>query len=1420
MKRFLIIAAACLWAGQGVAQETSEEDKGYLTNLIEENLSGAGREVNIVGFEGALSSEATIEQMTIADEEGIWLTLEDVVLQWNRSAILRGVIDVEQLRAAEIVVARAPITEEEGPSPEAQPFSLPELPVSISLDALEIDRIRLGASLLGEEIEVSLRGQAQLADGEGSAQIVAERLGEKTGSFEIDGSYVNETRVLDLLLRLNEGEEGIAATLLELPGRPSVRLEIVGNAPINDFTAQIALATNGEDRLAGQFELASENGAQEIGLDIAGDISPLFAADYAVFFGNSASLKADVTRGADGAISVRQLELDAGRVTLEGFAEVGADGWPGLIDLKGGITAVGGNPVLLPLSGPETYVDGLDLVLFYDRSISDDWRADITLDGLDRPGLRIAELRLAGGGFIRPPQDGQIPAFTANLNYGARGLALDDAGAQQAFGDGIEGTLAAEYRGGETTEITRLTLEGAGLSLNGSGTIAGPDNGFRTQAELAAEVAGLARFSTLAGRDLGGAADMNVVLDATPLEGLFDITIDAGTDDLSIGIAEVDRLLTGRGDLDLRVVRDTAGTRVETLQVRTSAASIGAEAELTSDGADASIDARLNQISLLLPDLSGPVTINGDVSQNAEGVISFDVAGTGPAATFRADGTVTEAEVGQVVRGDLRAAITDLSRYAALLDRPVAGAVDLNASGAFRSETMTFDGALRAATTDLATGIDRLDPLVAGQGRIAGNFARLDDGRFAVSGLQVTYPVLRLTGDATLSATGSNAADLQLVLDDAALIDPRLSGPMTLDVTAKPALDDATEALILFTGAGADLVADVVISSPANGREVSGTLEAVVADLSNFAGIAGRPIAGSVDLTATGSVLPDLSRFDTQLNVRSENLRTGIAGIDPLLAGTGRINATVGLEDGVLAVRTLEVTTREVSIVAALNGASGYGQGRFNASLRDVGVLTDQISGPVRATGSAALDENGNWTIDATGTGPGGLTATVDGQVRQDGTLDLDIDGSAPLALANAAIEPRRISGQADFALSVNGAPSLEAVSGRITVAGARLAAPTLGEALTDLTGAVTLTSGRAVVDLRGNVETGGSIALTGPVQLSGGLSADLSIALNEVVLRDPDLYRTSVNGTINVNGPLSGGALIQGVLNLGQTDVQVPSSPISSLGALPEVTHIAPPADVRRTLARAGLTTSGTETGDNGAESGGTPFRLDLTINAPSRIFIRGRGLDAELGGSLAIGGTTDNVVPVGRFSLIRGRIDILQQRFELTEGVATLQGDFEPFIRLVATTEADTGTRISIIVEGPAGSPEVRFVSVPELPQDEVLAQLIFGRDLDSISPLQAVQLASAISTLAGRGGGTLDSFRSGLGLDDFDVTTDEEGNAAVRAGAYLSDNVYTDVTINSEGETEINLNLDITSEFTAKGSIQQDGETSIGIFFERDY
>ncbi|MEM1007287.1 MAG: translocation/assembly module TamB domain-containing protein, partial [Pseudomonadota bacterium] len=63
-------------------------------------------------------------------------------------------------------------------------------------------------------------------------------------------------------------------------------------------------------------------------------------------------------------------------------------------------------------------------------------------------------------------------------------------------------------------------------------------------------------------------------------------------------------------------------------------------------------------------------------------------------------------------------------------------------------------------------------------------------------------------------------------------------------------------------------------------------------------------------------------------------------------------------------------------------------------------------------------------------------------------------------------------------------------------------------------------------------------------------------------------------------------------------------------------------------------------------------------------------------------------------------------------------------------------------------------------------------------------------------------------------------EGGAGRFGAGAYLSDNLYTDFTVNTEGDTEVNLNLDLTDSITVKGTVDGTGETGLGVFFAKDY
>lgn len=1248
--RIFVILCMIVWGGLASAQ-SADDDRDFLTGLIEDTISNDNFTVRLENFQGALSSSATADAITLSDADGVWLRLDGLTIDWDRSALLSGRVEINTLAADRIELIRLPLPSQDVdvPNAAATPFALPELPVAINIANVKADEIILTEALLGEPITARFEGMLNLADGTGNTEIVLERTDAKTGRFDVDASYDNETRQLALFLLAEEGENGIAARMINLPDRPAVRLEIAGDAPLDNFVGDIALATNGVDRITGTAQISRPSGTldQAFSVNLNGDLRPLLADQYDTFFGTNTVLRVDGTAFGIGGLRLSNLVIAADQVVLRGAAQFDAQGWPRAIDVRGRLGRGDSTRILLPISGAPTEVSGMSLNVQYDANEGDAWTGAFNITSLARDGISIDALALSGGGIIVPGAGGTRGRFSADMDYAARGLDLNDPTLAEAIGADIEGRLEMGRLEGEPFVIRALTLNGAGLSGVARAFVKGPDDRFWTRAELLIEADDFARFAPLTGLDLSGSGSIDVMGDAQPFDGIFDVSLNARTTELALGIDQIDALLEGTSSVSLQIDRDTTGTRLNRVNITSQGVTASGEGEITAQTARATFDAALTDLGLITPDLSGPATLNADIETDPQGVVSLDTKIAAPRANASFVGTATPATDGYILNGAGGAGISDLTTYAGLIGRQISGAVSMNFDGDFATATGVLGAEATAQTQDLRIASAAVDRVIAGLGRISANVSLSSAGRLRLDALDVAFP----------------------------------------------------------------------------------------------------------NLTAQGNV-----------------------------------------------------TTTGADTVAALS-----------VRLRDVALLLSDFSGPLDADVTARQDAQG-WQISGDATGPVNTSARATGRVSNSGQLDMSVTGSAPLAIANVYIAPRQVSGLARFDLAIQGPPALNSVRGPVRIENARLAVPNLSQALENVNGAIVMAGGTARVDLAGQSAAGGDIALSGPVDLAAPFQAALSARLSEIVLTDPSLYRTTANGEINVNGPLAGGAAITGGLTLGTVEVQVPSTGVSALGSLPAVTHLGIPTDVRATLERAGVGATPTE---QSAQRSGPDFPIDLLIRAPSRIFVRGRGLDAELGGQLRLTGTTRDIIPIGRFDLVRGRLSILGQRFELDEGYAQLQGDFSPYLRLVATTEAGTGTTVSIIVEGPADNIDVRFESTPELPQDEVLSQLLFGRDLSSISPFQAVQLASAVATLAGRSGGSvIGNLREGLDLDDLDFITDEDGNAAVRAGKYLSDNVYTDVTVGANGTSEINLNIDIDRNFTARGSVASDGETSVGIFFERDY
>ncbi|MEM9434330.1 MAG: translocation/assembly module TamB domain-containing protein [Pseudomonadota bacterium] len=1142
MKRLAAIAIVILSVCMAGGASAQQDDRGFLTGLIEDALSDAGREVRIEGFEGALSSEATLARMTIADEQGIWLKLEGARLNWARSALLRGRLDVTALTADKLVISRAPDSGEAAiPNPEASGFALPDLPVFIEIDQLRVAEITLGAPLLGEEVRLSLDATLSLSEGSGEITLQANRLDSQTGRFDIAASYANQTQSLDLNIDLQEAADGIAARLLGLPDRPALALRIAGSGELDDFTSDIALSSDGINRLSGQVTLRADQGAgvqisppRRFDVDIEGDVTALFAPQYRPFFGEKLSLTARGQRDALGAIALDRFQLSARTINLAGSVKLNAKAWPVLLDVDGQVFEPDGGGVLLPVTGGQTRLNSASFSLNFDQDLGDAWRLDLRVSDFTNETARIGALNLSAVGTL-DGKIGRAGTLAGDLDLAVEELKLQDPDVAQALGSELAGELVFGFAAGGPLRLSRVDLVGAGFAVTGSAEVDTVTTGMHSEFDLNFETDDVSRFKGFAGRDLSGAASVAITGSAAPLAGTFDVDVVGRTRDLTLSQPQADAVLRGVTQLEADIVRSEAGTVLRSLELENEALSLAARARLATDDSTASADLTLKDARILSDVLEGSLDLTGIAEQDATGW-----------------------------RGEVQA------------------------SGPFGSSAQI-------------------------NGQLTGPDARVD----------------------------------------------------------------------------------------------------------------------------------------------------------------------------------------------------------FDARLPDISVFIPQIQGPFATNGE--LNKAGpDWQVDAQATAPGNTRLTVLGQISTDGRLRLDVDGSSLLGLLDPVLKPRSLAGRAEFDLTVDGPPALGSVSGTIVASQARFAAPDLGFALTDIGARIGLGAAQATVDVQSTLSTGGRISLNGPVGMTGGYNADLALAIENATLTNPELYRTQANGQVAIRGPLAGGAIISGRVDFGETEIRVPSSSVSAAGDLPVISHENASAEIRKTLERAGQLDRA-QSSPNGS---GPRYGLDLELSAPSRIFVRGRGLDAELGGSLAVGGTTQSVSSIGQFNLIRGRLDILSQRFQLDEGLVQLQGTLEPFLRFVARTQTETGSA-SIVIEGNATDPRVTFESVPDLPQEEVLAQIFFGRDASRISAFQALQLANAVATLAGRGGiSVISNLRQSFGLDDLDVSSDEQGNTAVRAGRYLSENVYTDVTVGGQSGGAVSLNIDLSPSVTARGNLESDGNSSLGVFFERDY
>lgn len=1341
----------------------------FIADQIAKVAPASGLQIEIGRIRGDIYGKATLHDVTLSDPEGPFMQIPLVELDWRPLNWLTSGLDVRELVTHRGTLLRLP---------ELLPGD-PDAPIlpnfDIRVDRLQIVDLTIAPGVAGTDThKANLLAKADIRDGK--VYLLANgRLGARDRiralvNAEPDG----DTFDIDLDYRAPQG--GVIAGLIG--AQAGYRARINGAGTWSDWRGGLHVTRDGETFAAAR--LTNKEGRY----GILGQAYPAeaLAGLPAQLLGSTVSVRADGTL-VDSVLEGR-LALAAG-----GVRGVGR----GAADLAN--NAFDNLRVAASLTDPS---------LFGERTRIEGARVDATLDGPFRDLTIAHRLRVAR----------LVSGATQVSGIDQRGTATYD-GTRWVLP--VDTTMRRIVTG--TDMIDPRLING---TLRGRVTYAG--NKLRSD-ELRIAFPGASAQLALDGDTAAGSYQLSgpVVLNGLPLENVG--TVNAGA---RIVFAAGSAPWTLRADFTGRIPRVTNATLANLAgpDIRFSGG--------VTMGADSPLDFR--GVSLRAAKLS--LTLDGMI---AEGRTS--VAGRGrhvDYGPFTVEGSLTDAgpEAVLVFADPLPAAGLSDVRVAI---SPIAGGFRIETRGG--SMLGPFDGSLN------------LYAPAGGPTRIA--IERLDVWKTSVTGELVLLEG-GVRGDLALTGGG---------LEGTIALAPRQGGQgFEVDITA----DNAR-----FAGETPITIARGRIEARGLLREGSSTISgsARLQGLSYGSLFIGRMAAQAELTNGSGTVAASLagrrgSRFNLQLNADVAPNRIAVAARGDFagrritmprravlmkqadggwqllptqlnFAG-GALLAEGEFGGGETAMR-LQLADMPLSLVdifteLGLGGKiSGLVDFRTNANGVPVGDARVKIEGltrsglvltsrpadlalvlrlaPDRLETRAVIDEGGERR--------GRLQGRIAGLPASGALFDrlragslfaqLRYQGPAEALWRLAAVDAFDLTGRLSVAADVTGTLADPQVRGSMAGDDLRLRSALSGTDIRGIRARGSFSGSRLrLTSFSGTAANGGSVLGSGTVNLQDlgqrGPQLDIRLAARNALLLDANGISATVTGPMRILSDGIGGT-IAGRLEVERASWRLGMATEEQKIPRIETREINLPADI---APRSYVT---------------RPWRYLIDARARSRVDVDGMGLDSEWGADILLRGTTEDPRIGGEARMIRGSYTFAGTRFELTRGRIDFDENvpIDPRLDIAAESERD-GFEVTVNVRGSASQPEISFASNPALPEEEILARLLFGGSITELSATDVLQLGAAVASLRGGGGmDPINQLRSAIGLDRLRIVSADPAlgrGTSIALGKNIGRRFYVEIVTDGQGYSATQLEYRVTSWLALLASISTIGRESIVAEVRRDY
>ncbi|MEX2454114.1 MAG: translocation/assembly module TamB domain-containing protein, partial [Rhodospirillaceae bacterium] len=1045
---------------------------------------------------------------------------------------------------------------------------------------------------------------------------------------------------------------------------------------------------------------------------------------------------------------------------------------------------------------------------------------------------------------------------TGTISIGISGIAADSPGDMAGLPPKLDLTTSfAIDLEEQTVALSDLRLAGAGMAVTGGGR-ADLDGG-DVALDLRATTDSLAPVAAIAGIDLSGRADASVTLSGGGLGERMSGTLSVELADVASDVLPLAPTL-GRSATLTATIAAASPDGIEISAFRLAGTNLALDGKLAIGGAGDTIDlaATLGEHRLapweamtgkaLAGSISGTVSVSGPLADpQARLDIDLNAIGTDDGAVGPFDGRIAAgaSTLASAPSGLISANLTGpdgpiaaATRFALPSPDTLAfDAIRVTAAGVRLDGTVSLGLESGLATGNLAIAADNLDTVgaIAGiplRGSLTADISLGSTGDDQTATLRLAAPALTLTqpGGGELAVRGT-AGTARL---DGLSPEPKFDVEMTVDslsvgdmaFTELSLTANGTPARIAFDAEGAGtLPAPVDLAASGSVGEADGgwtvTLDRLTGSAADYPFRLRAPVTATV---AAGrlSVSPlDLSLGDGRL--------TGQAALDPQRVAV-RLDLA-GLPLAMLAALAdgAPPLGGTMSLQATLNGDPATPDGSVDLQLADV------TASEVAPAESVALHGKATARL---GDGQLALQADIGGFAERGLTLDaalplrLSVQPFAASLPPEGAIEGRmdwqgqvatlwealplaghRLAGVADISLRAGGTVADPLVTARLSLADGRYENLDIGTVLDRLAVSATVDAGRTLtVELSGTDGGSGTLSGAGTVELDppAGFPMTVDLQFGDATLVRRDDVTLSANGDLDISGDMTAMTL-SGEIETTRIEARVDES------LPPSVVDL----DVVDSQAAEDAQVAGSE---EAAEP--SPLTLDLALVVPRQAFVRGRGLDSEWAGRLEITGNAASPAIAGTLSFVRGDFNFAGKRFSLEGSTIVFDGtpDADPLLNIRAAHRTGDVTAL-ILIGGRASNPTIELSASPPLPQDEILARVLFGKGAGSLSALEAVQLAAAVGQLSGQAGGVgvLDRMRNALGVDVIEVGAGEEGGANLRAGRYINENTFVGVTQGTTpGSTGVIVEIEVLPNITIDTEVDPRGTNKTGVKWKYDY